>query len=98
MQTKDYKKGENACRQLLVLVNNDSSSHKNMKKMMATSMLGGMLMQSGRMAEGMKVIQDMAQAGTPSAQASQEYVAAMTEEWKTVEKQAEDAELKTIFH
>lgn len=98
MLCKDFNKGENACRQLLVLVANDSSSHKDMKKMMATSMLGGMLMQSGRMAEGMKIIQDMASSGTPSAQASQEYVAAMTEEWKNVEKLADDAELKTIFH
>jgi tetratricopeptide (TPR) repeat protein len=97
LQGKDYKKGENACRQILVLAEKSDSPAKSMKKMMATSMLAGILMQSGRMQEGMQLMQNMSGNMQMNAQNTQEYTAALKAEWEEVEKKSEEAELKTIF-
>ncbi|MCW5823302.1 MAG: tetratricopeptide repeat protein [Cyanobacteria bacterium TGS_CYA1] len=98
LQAKDFKRGENACRQILVLVEKSDSPAKPMKKMMATSMLAGMMMQSGRMQEGMQLMQNMAGSGAQmNQQNTQEYTAALKAEWDEVEKKSEEAELKTIF-
>lgn len=99
MQAKDFKKGENACRQILVLAEKSDSPAKSMKKMMATSMLAGILMQSGRMQEGMQLMQSMSGAGNMqmTQQNTQEFTAALKAEWEEVEKKSEEAELKTIF-
>jgi len=97
LQGKDYKKGENACRQILVLAEKSDSPAKSIKKMMATSMLAGILMQSGRMQEGMQLMQNMSGNMQMNAQNTQEYTAALKAEWEEVEKKSEEAELKTIF-
>ncbi len=98
LQAKDFKRGENACRQILVLVEKSDSPAKPMKKMMATSMLAGMMMQSGRMQEGMQLMQNMAGSGAQmNQQNTQEYTTALKAEWDEVEKKSEEAELKTIF-
>ena len=97
MQAKDFKRGENACRQILVLVEKSDSPAKPMKKMMATSMLAGILMQSGRMQEGMQLMQSMSGSMQMNQQNTQEYTAALKAEWDEVEKKSEEAELKTIF-
>lgn len=98
MQAKDFIRGENACRQILALVEKSDSPAKPMKKMMATSMLAGMMMQSGRMQEGMQLMQNMAGSGAQmNQQNTQEYTAALKAEWDEVEKKSEEAELKTIF-
>jgi len=97
LQGKDFKKGENACRQILALAEKSDSPAKSMKKMMATSMLAGILMQSGRMQEGMQLMQNMSGSMQMTQQNTQEYTAALKAEWEEVEKKSEEAELKTIF-
>lgn len=89
--SKETGKGEQACKQLQDLSDQLTGAMKASSKMIATSMLGSIYMQTGRMSEGMALMKQI--SGSQPAY-SQEYTQQITADYTAMEKLAEDAMMK----
>ncbi|MBY0549656.1 MAG: hypothetical protein K2W95_20430 [Candidatus Obscuribacterales bacterium] len=93
IMNKDLGKGEQACKQLMELSDQLTGAMKASSKMTASSMLGSIYMQTGRMNEGMTLMKQL--SGSQPAN-SQEYSQQLMADYTAMEKLADDAMLKEV--
>lgn len=94
MMGKDFGKGEEVCRKLIVLAEKDTSPVAETKKAMSTSMLAGLMMQTGRMQEGMSMMQSMNGKLTPES--TKAYSSAVAAQFAAVENEVDASEEKSM--
>lgn len=93
MLTRDFAKAESACKQLQSISDQLTGVTKTYAKITATSILGGIYMQSGRTGEGMALMKQISSMQPANAQ---EYGAQLGKEITDSEKLAEDCILKEL--
>ncbi|MBI1270841.1 hypothetical protein GC174_10445 [bacterium] len=94
MMGKDFGKGEEVCRKLIVLAEKDTSPVAETKKAMSTSMLAGLMMQSGRTQEGLSMMQSMNGKLTPES--TKAYSNAVAAQFAAVENEVDASEEKSM--
>lgn len=90
MLTRNLSRAEQVCKALIALSESNPGPMSTMKRAMATSMLAGVYMQTGRMNEGMQMMKGSSSAMTPAS--TQDYGNAMKAEFTTVEKEVDQSE------
>ncbi len=93
MLTRNMGKAEQVCKRLIAIAEKIPGASGTSKKQIATSLLGGIYMQSGRMNEGMRIMQEVGQAAQPSMT---DLVKANTEEYEATEKEYDESEEKSF--
>ena len=94
MMGKDFGKGEEVCRKLIVLAEKDTSPVAETKKAMSTSMLAGLMMQTGRTQEGISMMQSMNGKLTPES--TKAYSSAVAAQFAAVENEVDASEEKSM--
>lgn len=94
MLTRNFGKAEQVCKRLISLSEKLPGPAGATKKQLATSVLGGIYIQSGRMNEGMQIMQQMGNSAVN--QSTTEIVKAATDEFNSIEKEYDESEEKTF--
>lgn len=94
MLTKNFGKAEQVCKRLISLSEKLPGTIGASKKQIATSLLGGIYMQSGRMNEGMQIMKQMSSSAVN--QSPTEIVKAATDEFNNIEKEYDESEEKSF--
>lgn len=93
--TKNHGKGEQVSKQLMSVAEKIPGPTGANKKQLAASTLGSIYMQTGRMNEGMRLMQEAAGAAQ-TMKSPEEFIKASTEEIAAIEKEFDDSEEKTF--
>lgn len=89
IMAKENGKGEQLCKQLLEVSDQLTGAMKSTFKMTATSLLGSIYMQTGRMGEGMALMKQISQPA-----GGQDYAQQLTTDYTGMEKLADETMLK----
>jgi hypothetical protein len=88
MMNKDMSKAEETAKRLLQIADKLSGPSAEMKKHMATAMLGGIYMQTGRRNEGMELMKSLGKMSRDNAA----YADLVKQEYATLEKTVDASE------
>ncbi len=93
MSSKSYGEAERAAKQLLEISEKQSGMSAALNKRMALSMLGSLYMQSGRMNEGMKLMQEVANSMKSAEEDSKQMASSYGESYAAIEKEFDESDL-----
>ena len=89
MMNKDMNQAEETAKRLQLIADKLSGTSAEMKKRMATAMLGGIYMQSGRRNEGVELMKSL---GGKMSRDNASYAETVKQEYATIEKTVDASE------